>query len=188
MKGCTKTNILIENDISPEMLVLLRDGSHAAYEEIYLHYADSVHRFIEQLTRSGEAAREITQEIFVQLWERRAQVDPARSFKGYLFTIARNAAINFIEHQKVRGKYLEYSLHNNNESVGPSDEAMIASETALLVEIAVSRMPRQRKKIFLMNHEEGLNPGAIAERLHVSKHTVESHLATAKKEIKKMLE
>ncbi|MDR0766743.1 MAG: RNA polymerase sigma-70 factor [Odoribacteraceae bacterium] len=186
MKANIKINRFLESDVSSKILASLKEGSHEAYEEIYLHYVDSVHRFIEQLTRSGDTAREITQEIFVQLWEKRDKIDPARSFKGYLFTIARNAVINFIEHQKVRGRYLD-STRDNDECSGPSDEMVIARETALLIEIAVSRMPKQRQKIFLMSHEEGMSTGEIAGQLRVSKHTVESHLSTARKEIRKML-
>jgi RNA polymerase sigma-70 factor (ECF subfamily) len=165
-------------------LEALRRGDHDAFKKIYLHYADSVCHFLKLLMHSEEDAKEITQEIFVQLWEKREHVDPTKSIQGYLYTIARNTAMNFFEHKKVHDKYMMYARYSQEESSGTSDESLIAEETTLLIEMAINRMPKQRRKVFLMSYEDGMSTEEIARQLNISRNTVDSHLATAKKELK----
>jgi RNA polymerase sigma-70 factor (ECF subfamily) len=174
-------------DITPGTLQLLRQGNHDAYKEVYLHYADPVYHFLKLLMRSGEDAREITQEVFLQVWEKRAKINPAGSIKGYIYTIAKNTAMNFFEHRKVHEKYMSLTHHLQEENTETSEEIVIARETAILVEIAISRMPNQQRRVFLLSHDEGLSAEEIARQLNISKNTVDSHLFSAKKKIREYL-
>ncbi|MDR1273663.1 MAG: RNA polymerase sigma-70 factor [Odoribacteraceae bacterium] len=173
--------------ITPVILNALKAGSHDAYKEVYLHYADPVFHFLKLLMRSEEDAKEITQEVFIQLWEKRGRVDPAKSIKGYLYTIARNAAMNFFERKKVYSKYATFVHCLQEESSASSEDIIMAQEMATLIDAAISRMPTQRQKVFLLSREEGLSMDEIAQQLNISKNTVESHLSTAKKEIREIL-
>lgn len=174
------------NAITPETLNELREGSHEAYRTIYLTYKESIEFFLFKLTRSEEEAREITQEIFVNVWEKRRQVDTAKSIKSYLYSIAKNSALNYFAHQKVVERY--HTANPFTEEAGcVSDEQLIARETELLIEIAVSRMPKQRRRIFELSQYEGLSNEEIATRLEMNKLTVANHLANARKDIKDIL-
>jgi RNA polymerase sigma-70 factor (ECF subfamily) len=167
-------------------LEALRNGDHEVFQEVYLHYASPVKDFLAILTRSEEQAQELTQDIFVAVWEKRERIDPAKSFKGYLYTIARNAAFKLFEQRKVHERYVKTPTYADIESYSPDDE-LIAGETAILIDIAIERMPPQRKKIFEMSRLEGLKATEIAERLNLSRHTVDNHLAAAKKDLKELL-
>lgn len=173
-------------DFTPEQLDALRNGDSEVFRAIYLHYASPVRDFLEILTRSKEEAEELTQEIFVSVWEKRARIDPRKSFRGYLYTIARNAAFKLFEQKKVRDKYVDAPHHAPFDAYSP-DQRLIAEETELLIRMAVERMPPQRKKIFEMSHDQGLKSTEIAERLNLSRHTVDNHLAIAKKNLKELL-
>lgn len=172
--------------IPPEVLTALRQGDHGAFREVYLHYATPVRDFLTLLTRSADQAEEITQEIFITLWEKRERIDPDKSIKGYLYTIARNSALKLFEQQKVRSRYAA-SPANRPDDESASDQILIAEETELLIEIAVSRMPDQRRRVFELSRKEGLKSTEIAERLGISRHTVDNHLATAKKELRQLI-
>lgn len=171
--------------ISQDLLNALRDGDHTAYERIYYHYKQSIEFFLRTLTRSNDMAQEITQEVFVALWVKREQIDPTQSFKSYLYRIARNATINYFNHQRVRSKYA--ATFTEEESGASADEMTLSKEIELLVEIAVSRMPKQRRQIFEMSRYEGLSNGEIAERLQITTENVASQIYLASKEIKKLI-
>lgn len=167
-------------------LEALNKGDHKAYEDIYVHYVSSVKNFLTLLTRSEEAGEEITQEVFVTLWEKREQVDPGKNISGYLYTIAKNYALKYFNKNKqLRSE--ELTAADNPDYNGIPDEIYIKKEKELLVEITVAKMPAQRRKIYEMSRREGLSNSEIAERLNISKNTVENHITAALKDIREVV-
>jgi len=169
-----------------EKLIELRNGSHSAYREIYLTYKDSIRYFLQKLLGSADEAEDLTQTIFVNVWEKRDTLDPTKSIKSYLFSTARNSALNFFRHQKVHHRFINNEMYQD-ELDYDSDEAMIAEETACLIEIAVSRMPKTRREVFTLSRVEGLSNDEIAQKLNMSKDTVYQHISQALRDIREVL-
>lgn len=186
MAASLEKKISEQQGVSSATLSALRSGSHDAYREVYLHHIDSVLDFLKALTKSDDEAEEIAQEVFISLWEKRDKIDPTRNIQGYIYTYARNAVLNWLKRKKVEDKYIEFAANAAHDYV-TSDELVIASETELLIRIAVERMPAQRKAIFKMSRFEGLSNDEIAARLNISKNTVENHITTGIKDIRRIL-
>jgi RNA polymerase sigma-70 factor (ECF subfamily) len=163
----------------------LRDGSHEAFERVFNAWFGRVKAFIFGYVKSDADAEELAEDVFVGLWINHASLDPSKSFSSYLHTVARNAALNFLRHKFVRsgGPAAMASV----EAGDSSDEALIARQTALLIEMAVEKMPAQRKEIYRLSRGEGLRNDEIAARLGTTKRNVESQLSLALKEIKKVI-
>lgn len=172
--------------LGDKTLVALRAGDHMAYQDIYLTYKESIQYFLQRLLGSSDEAEELTQAIFVNVWEKRETVDPSRSIKSYLFSIARNSALDFFKHQKVHDRYINNEMYNDGLDYD-SDEQMVAYETECLIEIAVSRMPKVRRQVFEMSRYEGLSNDEIAARLNISRETVYSHISNALRDVKEVL-
>lgn len=167
-------------------LKALREGDEKAFEKIYLNYYKKTLYFITGLVKSEDDAKELTQEVFIKLWTNRETLDPERSVHSYMYTIARNAAFNFLKHKLVEINYMnEYAAQNIETET--SDEILFAKEMALLIEMSVSKMPAQRRKIYQMSRNEGLNNEEIATRLQISKKTVENQLSLALRELKRVI-
>lgn len=167
-------------------LKALREGNEKAFEKIYLNYYKKTLYFITGLVKSEDDAKELTQEVFVKLWTNRETLDPERSVHSYMYTIARNAAFNFLKHKLVEINYMnEYAAQNIETET--SDEILFAKEMALLIEMSVSKMPAQRRKIYQMSRKEGLSNEEIATRLQISKKTVENQLSLALRELKRVI-
>lgn len=167
-------------------LKALREGDEKAFEKIYLNYYKKTLYFITGLVKSEDDAKELTQEVFVKLWTNRETLDPERSVHSYMYTIARNAAFNFLKHKLVEINYMnEYAAQNIETET--SDEILFAKEMALLIEMSVSKMPAQRRKIYQMSRKEGLSNEEIATRLQISKKTVENQLSLALRELKRVI-
>ena len=172
--------------ITPEILYALRNGEAEAYRVVYLHYITPIRDFLTPLLRSADDAEEMAQDILLNLWENRAKIDPEKNIKSYLFTIARNAALDHFRHKQVQQKYaVEYQHHGEKDVSG--DEILDAKESELLVRIVYSRMPPQRQKVFELSRWEGLTYEQIAQQLKISRKAVEYHISAALKEIKKIL-
>lgn len=175
-----------EGGISKDLLEALRSGDHDAFSRIYLHYWDTLYKFLMRLIGSDEDAREMTQDIFIALWESRQKVDPSRGVKSYLYGIARHKAMDFFDHRKVEERYSRISAGGNTEDSAPDDIA-VAREMELLTKLAVGRMPRTRREVFEMVVEKGLSIDEVATRLGITKAGVSTHLYHARKELKELL-
>lgn len=173
------------NIISEDTLGLLREGNHKAFEEIFVAYFDKIKVFIFGYIKSEVDAEELTEDIFVNLWINHGSIDLSRSFNSYMHTIARNAALNFLRHKFIRETHEKNSV--GFKSNFSSEDELIAKETALLIEMAVEKMPEQRRKIYQLSRHEGLKNEEIAIRLNITKTNVESQLSLALKDIRKVI-
>lgn len=165
----------------------LQNGDHKAFEEVFLAYFDKVKYLLTRLLRSESDAEELAQDIFVKLWMKHTSIDPNKAFSTYLYTITRNTALNYLKHKLVEENFRNSFSCLDEEEADSSDELLFAKEISLLVEMAVCRMPVQRRKIYQMSREEGISNNEIAEELRISKKTVENQLSLALQEIKRVI-
>lgn len=177
----------MDGTITRETLLLLQEGDHEAFETVFTAYFDKVKHFIERIVRSEDEAEELAQDVFVRLWIGRETIDADKSFDTFLFAVSRNAAFNYLKHKQVCENYLNRAAFSEEVPYGGADEMIYAEEIALLVEMTVGRMPEQRQKIYRLSRTEGLDKDEIAERLHISKKTVENQLSLALRELRRVI-
>ena len=173
--------------ISHETLSALRMGDQEAYAEVYTHYQKPVLDFLYALTRSRVVAEDITHNVFIGVWESREKLDPTQGIRRYLFTVAKHMAMRYFRHKKVVKNHFEYAWLQPIEEIAP-EELLFVKEADLMVEIAISNMPKMRKKIFEMYYKNGLSYDLIADTLALNKATVANHISHAKKDVRKILQ
>ena len=181
-----KSSKSVPPKITEETINELLNGSHKAYELIFISYYGKIKFFITGFIKSEEIAEELAQDIFLKLWENRASIDKTKSFGYFLYTMARNTTFNFLKHNLVHSTYVQRTKFDENLSLSP-EEQVYADEIGLLVAMAVKKMPEQRRKIYELSREEGLPNEEIAKRLNISKKTVENQLSLALKELKQVV-
>lgn len=174
----------MNDQVGGDTIQSLRGGSHKAFEQVFRRYYGQIRVFIYGLIKSDADAEELTEELFVNLWINRTEIDAEKSFNAYLHTIAHNMVINYLKRKFVHNDYLD--KNPEVRSYPSSEEELIARETSLLLELAVEKMPEQRKQIFRLSKKEGLKNEDIAARLHTTKRNVESQLSIALKELRKL--
>ena len=87
----THTNSHIFASMAPRpLLAQLRNGDHQAFREFFGAYVDRLFRFMRRHTRSHAEAQDLTQVLFIKLWERRATIDPDRPFEVFQFDVEHN--------------------------------------------------------------------------------------------------
>ena len=129
---------------------------------------------------------EIVQNLFVHLYENRSSLVITTSIESYLFQSVRNRCLNQIKQWKTQKEHLEkYST----EQDGAEDLEATIRENELEHAIfkIVDSLPSQRQNVFIMSRVNGLSNTEIAEKLNISKRTVETHISHALKILREKL-
>jgi RNA polymerase sigma-70 factor, Bacteroides expansion family 1 len=164
----------------------LSRGDKKSFELLFLYYQPKLVNFLCGFIKDPELARDMSQDVFLSIWNKREKLDEVKSFKAYLFRMGKNAICNYYDHSLVNEKFKAEQLSHpfDAESI---EEGLFARELEGLIEIAVCQMPAQRKLIYTMSRIEGVNNSEIAERLKINKRTVENHLTAALADVRKMV-
>lgn len=164
------------------VIAALRAGDTRAFEKIFTLYFGRVKYFIFGLLKSGDDAEELAQDVFVRLWLKRSTLDPEKSLNAFLYAMARNAAFNVMKSRLIHEAYVNECMGEEGECT--TEQQLVARETALIIEMTVSRMPQQRQLIYNLSRNGGIANEEIARRLGISKKTVENQLSLALKELR----
>lgn len=158
-----------------------------AFKQLYEQYYSRVVAFIVGMVKKEDIANDLAQDVFVSLWLGRKRLDISQNLQNYIFVASRNAAINYLKkefahvHEQIETAQEKIYVESNVE------DSIFAREINLLIEMVVSDMPKQRQLIYRMSREEGLNNNEIANKLGISKRSVENQLSIALKEIRQSI-
>lgn len=148
------------------------------------HYNQSVHeynnrvcRFVDKLLQDRSAAKDITQEAYLRLWENRDKIDFAK-VRSWLFTTAYRLSMDHIKRSKRfdTGEYLPEGLI---EQENPDLKKVVHDALSLLTE--------QQKSIILLKDYEGYSYEEIGEILQLNESQVKVYLFRARKKIKEYI-
>lgn len=164
----------------------LRQGSENAFESIFRTYWEQV--YLKAFKRVGDEviAKEITQEIFIALWEKRAQLQLQGTLEAYLLGSVKFRVIDYFRSNATRERHYRDMLLLMGDPVSASDadslHAVRAIEEAL--ESVMARMPERMRLIFAKSRIEQKTIAEIAEELGLSGQTVKNQLSAALKLIR----
>lgn len=171
------------NALDKPYAMLLQQGNDRAFNYFFNKYVDFVFQFSKSYIKSDVEAEEITQQVFIKLWERRERINPDKSFKNYLFTIVMNTIRDaFNEKAKENEFKLEMFnyMHTNNDE---EDKLNFHLYLKVLDEL-IECLPEKRKEVFILHKKQGLTIHEIATFLNVSPKTVENNYTSAIKELR----
>lgn len=156
-------------------------GDQNAFGKLFsLHYEGAC-RYVIRLIKDDDTTEEIVQATFVNIWEKRGQINPDVSFKSYLFRSAYNTALNYLKHRKVVATYVNKKQDNIAVSRASYVSHQPDFEIQNRIKEALESLPPQCQRVFRLSREEGLKYHEIADELGISKKTVEVHMGKALK-------
>ena len=156
-------------------------GDHECFRQLFAKYQGKIYTFCLGLIRRQDLAEEATADVFIQLWKRRADVDPGRPLPALLHKIARDTAFNYLKKiaadQRLATAYAEqYPLITRHDG----GQQLIAREQSQLIQETIDLLPPVRRRIFMLHYYQGIGNSTIANLLHISPHTVKSQLVKAR--------
>jgi RNA polymerase sigma-70 factor (ECF subfamily) len=167
-------------NLEKDLIVRLINADEAAFRQIFDYYFKTVRNFVNNHIKEAAQAEDITQNIFIRLWENKSRIDINKSFDGYIFTIAYRMVVD--HYRQARTAISSRSgekLHEAIPSTSYSDELLNLHQLESMYMKALQTLPLKRKEIFLLSRHKGLSNKEIAERLNISVKTVENQMTSA---------
>ncbi len=171
-----------------QLIIDLKKGNKNAFESIYNIYNKRIYLFALGYLKSKEKAECTVQNIFLKLWEKRQEIDENFSINNLLYKITKNNILNQIRTNNYHQKYCNYSKnssHNNEDN--STFEKVVATDFEYYLNNEIEKMPQKRKAIFLLSRQGNLSSIEIAEKLRISKRTVDNQIYRAIKQLKSAL-
>ena len=185
------------------LLDLIADGDVKSLGILYVLYAARIRNFAFSLLQNSSEAEDITQDLFLKIWNSRESLRNVDSLKSYLFSMTHNSVLNYIKHKNVQDKYKVASAGMMSEQYEPDGDVKSlgilyvlyaarirnfdTSELLKNIDYALDEMSVLRKTIFRMNRYEHKTYQEIADILMISPKTVQYHISCALSELRKLL-
>lgn len=168
-----------------EYTLAIIHGDKESFSEFFEIFQPSVYNFLYRYTSNIDDARDLTQEAFVRFWLSREKLVHDASPLPYLFTIAKNLALNL----QSRNKH-PLSIDDDNLLITLSKNPERSYESIFMrdeIQKAISSLPYRCRTTFILSRYNGFNYSEIAEIMDVSLQTVKNQMNKAISVLRKQL-
>jgi len=179
----TENKTHIDEDLMQE----IKAGNMLAFDILYKKYSNRIFKFAFSILKSADESANIVQDVFLNLWENRNNIEKNSSVKYYIFTITYNSAISVIRKKLRESKFLDYLKTLQMPIQEPVNLELEYNELTNKINDIVSTLPKRQKEVYLLHKVEGLKYKEIALKLGISVNTIENHMSRALNTIRKKL-
>lgn len=170
-----------------EYVECLKRDDFSAFDALFHKYSASLYAFALSITRDSFASEEITQLVFLKVWEKRELINEHLSFKSFLFSVAYNETISWLRMEKSQKNRISEFVSRARFQTNETEYAVEFRNIKDLAIQLIEEMPLKRKEIFRLSREQGFSNKEIAEQLGISIKTVENQMTSALKYLREKL-
>jgi RNA polymerase sigma-70 factor, ECF subfamily len=162
------------------------EGNLDNFEALFKHFYAPLVVYACKYVGDVDIARDIVQDFFVRLYEKRQSINIDTSIKSYLYRSIFNCCINFKKQRSIQDKHLK-NIDMDKDDEGNLENEINRVELQHRIFEVIDSLPAKCSRIFKMNRLEGLKNEEIAQQLNLSKRTVETQISKALKILRKKL-
>lgn len=170
------------------------EGNEKAFAQLLKRYLSILYNFIFQMVRNKAAAEDIVQETFIKVWKHLSRFDQNKSFKPWIFAIAKNTAYDYLKKKKtIPFSSFEDSDERNILEETVSGDALLPDailerkEIVQELEKALENIPELYRTLLFLAYREDFSLREISEILGEPYNTVKSRYNRAIERLKKAI-
>jgi len=187
-------------DPDVRLMLQVRDGNAAAFEELMLRYQDRLVTVLEHLVGKRGQAEDLAQDVFLRVYRARHTYRPDAKFSTWLFTIAHNAASNSLRSRSRRREVQVGPADSGCQNALTIDELAQAASGLMptrqldkaelrdIVKAAIDSLGERQRMALLLNKFEGMSYDDIATAMELSPKAIKSLLSRARENLREALE
>jgi RNA polymerase sigma-70 factor (family 1) len=172
------------------LLARLAAGDADAFAALFDAYRDPLTQFILKFVKLPQLAEDLSQEVFLKIWQQRAKLSDIQSFKAFLFIVARNRTINTLQtasrSQAAIGAISREGLSRPTPS--PADDTVLSREYQDFLHRTIESLPPRSREVFRLCREQQRSYDEVAAQLGISRHSVKNHMVHSMKVLKAAVE
>ena len=155
-----------------ELIRKFQNGDRGTFDHFFREFHRSILLFSQSFITDEDLSKDIVQESFIKLWDKRKDFKSVNSIKSFLYVVSRNACLNYLrDHKKI------IQIEEGQDGLFAKDfffEKIIEEETYQHLYKLIDSLPNRTKEVLWMSFN-GLKQDEISEELDITVHTVKSH-------------
>lgn len=168
------------------LLDAMRAAEEGAFAEIYARYCYRLFTVAFRKLKSHEAAEELIQDLFADLWSRRVGIQ-IEHLEHYLFSMVRYRIINYIKTQKLKAGYDLYCRLSQPQADVDTENSLALNDLTSALMAGVRKLPEKSREVFQLSRLEHCTVPEISMRINLSEKAVEYHLTKSLKLLRSYL-
>lgn len=169
-------------------------GDEKSLEILIRHYLKPIYNFVFRYIGNQPEAEDITQEVFVKVWKNLRKFNRNKSFKTWIFHIAKNTTIDFLRKKKT----IPFSEFENEEGENALTKTLVdyrplpnelleRADITKTLNVAINKLSAPYRMVLFLRYNDHFNFREIAEILDESINTVKSRHRRGLVLLKKLL-
>jgi RNA polymerase sigma-70 factor, ECF subfamily len=170
----------------------VRSGDYQAFEALFRTYGGPLCAYVDSVIQAPDEAQDLVQELFLWIWDHRADWTVPGAISTYLYRSARNRAISHLRHRRVEQRFRDVwhrdvASQPARRNHGDTADRANTDELRRIVARTVNELPDRCRQVFILSRHHALAYAQIAEVMQISVKTVEVHMARALSGLRKEL-
>lgn len=171
-----------------DLLLQVSKGNEQAFAQLFNYHKDNIYYYALAVTKSEFLSEEITQNVFVKIWQQRRVLHELDSFPAWMKTVARNEAYNYLKRLAMEKVILNRMAENMQDGDDSTATSLEWKEYHALVAKAIARLPEQQRAVYQLSRGHDMSYQQIADTLGISINTVKYHMKQALQGIRTYLD
>ena len=173
--------------LSDKLLIEFTQGKPQAFNAVFDSFRMRIFYFIKNIIDDGLSAEEITSDTFVKLYRLHAKFKSFNNIQSFLFTTARNAALDYLRQRQRRTQmttFISFEYEPEDTVLPMFAEQDIETEVLQLVYREIEELPSKSRQVFKLFYLEDKTVGEIANIMKTNTQTVANQKTTAIKQLR----
>lgn len=178
-------NLTYDQITDENLFELIQKKNKPAFKEFFFRFYAVLLAYAQRFVVEDDA-KEVVQNLMVNLWEKSQSIHIGSSVKNYLFRSIKNSCLTLITHNEMKRR-IKYQLHEELRNHCDNPDFYIANELHTHIEQLLERLPESYREAFEMNRFHQKTYQQIADQLNVSSKTIDYRIQQALKILRKGL-